>query len=181
MSIELKTLSLKTLIITIAIGFPLIIGLSVISLIYTENTSLFLLFIPALALCFYAGVRLSKKTTKIDLRNSNSIKINNEVISHNDIIGYFIDDRGGTQKAFCLKLTNEKNIMIGASKLGKEGEIFDDTIHKIIDTIQENNRDFRELEYNDIYKEYSFFSKPSFRIALAIILIILILLKILLL
>lgn len=68
--------------------------------------------------------------------------------------------------------------MIEASKLGEEGVIFDNTIHKIIETIQENNHDFRELEYHDIYKEYSFFSKPSFRITLAIILFILVLLKV---
>ncbi|SEC79551.1 hypothetical protein SAMN04489761_3607 [Tenacibaculum sp. MAR_2009_124] len=178
MNIELKTLSLKTLITTIAIGFPLIIGISAVSSIYTENMNLFLLFIPALGLCFYLGFRLSKKTTKIDLRNSESIKINDQIIAHNDIIGYYIDDRGGSQKGFYLKLSNEKTIMIGGSKLGEEGEIFDSTINKIIAVIEQNNQDFHVLQYNDIYKEYTFFSKPAFRIGLAIILFVLALLKV---
>ncbi|CAM1371836.1 hypothetical protein [Tenacibaculum xiamenense] len=181
MDIELKTVSTKILLTTIFTSFTFIIGLSIILLIYTNNTSLFLLFIPVLGLSIYFAIKVSKKTTRIDLRNDDYIKINGQTISYKDIIGYFIDDRGGLQKAFCLKLTNDKTLMITGATTGKEAEVLDNTIHKIIDVTQQNNQSFRELEYKDIYKEYGILSKPAFRIVLAVILFVLILLKILLL
>jgi len=143
------------------------IGLAVL----TDTQWFVFLLIPLIGLTIYLGQRLSKTATKIDLNDGDHLKINNQEIAYQNVIGYFVNDTGLTQTALCLRLNNEKTIQITCSSVGEQGEKFLEAQNEIIQKIKSKNQHLTELGFQDVYVRQTRVMRP-FIIALIPIVVI---------
>ena len=136
MKIELTTISTKKFLLITLLSIPLILLFSIGLAVLTDTQWFVFLLIPLIGLTIYLGQRLSKTATKIDLNDGDHLKINNQEIAYQNVIGYFVNDTGLTQTALCLRLNNEKTIQITCSSVGEQGEKFLEAQNEIIQKIK---------------------------------------------
>ncbi len=171
MKIELTTISIKKFLLITLLSIPLILLFSIGLAILTDTQWVLFLLIPLLGLTIYLGQRLSKTATKIDLNDGDHLKINNQEIAYQNIIGYFINDTGLTQTALCLRLNTEKTIQITSSSVGEHGKAFQKAKDEIIRSLKKNNGQLLKLEYQDVYIRQTNILRPILYVMAGIVII----------
>lgn len=139
--------------------------------IMTSTQWLVYLLVPLLGLTIYLGQSLSKTTTRIDLNESEHLKINNQEIAYHNIIGYFVNDTGLTQTALCLRLNTNETIQITGSSVGEQGKAFQKAQDEIINALKRKNSQLLEFEYQDVYVRKTNILRPILYIMVGVVII----------
>jgi|SRR5690554_2169846 len=172
MKIEIATISTNFFLLITLLSVPLILLVSIGLAILTKTQGLVFLIVPLLMLTIYLGQKFSKRKTEIDLSETNEIKIDGYKIKYNNIIGYFINDTGLSQKALCLRLDTKRTIQITGSSVGKLGIKFNEMQETVIEMIKMRNPQIRELEYQDVYVQQTNILRPILYVAAGLVIVI---------
>lgn len=171
MKIELKTVSAKKSLLITLLGVPVILFLSLGLAILTSTQWLVYLLVPLLGLTIYLGQRLSKTATRIHLNEGEHLKINNQEIAYQNIIGYYVNDKGLTQTALCLKLNTNETVQITGPSVGKQGKEFQKAQDEIIRALKRKNSKLLDLEYQDVYVRQTNRLRPFLYVMIGVVII----------
>ena len=172
MRIELTTISTKRFLLITLVSIPLIMFLSLGLAILSSTQALVLLLIPLFGLSIYLGQRLSRIETRIDLEESDILRIDEQEILYSSVIGYFINETGFTQRALCLRLDTKETIQITGSASGERGKKFLKAQDVILKQLKKKNPDLLELEYQDVYVRQTNILRPVLYVLAGIVVII---------
>lgn len=172
MEIKIATISMKKFFPIALLSIPLILFLSWGLAVLTDNMWFVYLLIPFLILSIYLAQKLSNSETIIQLSEADHFRIDEEEIAYKSVIGYFVNDQGLTQTAFCIRLDTDKTIQIVSSSVGKKGEAFKKAQDELLEALKRKNEDIRELEYQDVYVRQLTILRPVIYVSIAMILIL---------
>ncbi|NLL28669.1 MAG: hypothetical protein GX259_07720 [Bacteroidales bacterium] len=169
MTFSIETISVKNFLLISLIFAPLVVVLPLLCNIYF-NSDKFIILIPFLFITIILiAKKYSKQKSKLEINNERLI-INDKSVDFSSIIGYHLNYSAILISSIDLRLKSRDTISITSLNFGTHGKEFKRLTDYLIRTIEENNKNVKQLNYQDVHIKQKIFLRPIIIVGIILIL-----------
>lgn len=159
MTFSIETISTKRFLLISLLSIPMIVGLPILFAVQFDSGK-FIILIPLLFIAIILiAKRFSRQLVKLDI-NTERLIINSKTIDLKSILGYHLNYSGISMSSIDLRLKTRETVSITCSNSGKRGKEFKRLTDYLIKTIEENNINAEQLNYQEVHVKQMIFLRP---------------------